>query len=107
VLRERQAAKLNELYAKAVHPMILAGDLNATPDSAAFRSLAGIWNVATAGPALLTYPSAKPTKQIDYVLYRPAGWLRATAAAVIDEPVASDHRPVVAVFELIPASPAR
>jgi glycerophosphoryl diester phosphodiesterase len=104
-LRERQAAKLNELFGAADRPVILAGDLNATPDSKAFGLLTGAWGVATAGPGLLTYPSAKPAKQIDYVLFRPAGAFRAAAAAVLDEPAASDHRPVLAVLEPAPEKP--
>jgi endonuclease/exonuclease/phosphatase family metal-dependent hydrolase len=50
---------------------------------------------ATAGKGLLK----KPAKQIDYVLFRPAGHYRVVSAAVIDEPVASDHRPVRVVLE--------
>ena len=40
-----------------------------------------------------------PRRQIDYVLYRPAGRFRVVEAKVIDETVASDHRPVLAVLE--------
>jgi endonuclease/exonuclease/phosphatase family metal-dependent hydrolase len=98
--RERQAATLNVLFGMAERSVILAGDLNATPESAAIRSLAGTWTLATADPRLLTFPSSRPTKQIDYVIHRPSGLLRATTATVVDEPVASDHRPVLAVFEL-------
>lgn len=97
-LRERQAAKLNDLFADADRPVILAGDLNATPDSKLVATLSGKWTTATAGPALFTFPAAKPTKQIDYILFRPAGRFRVISATVIDEPVASDHRPVLAVL---------
>lgn len=97
--RERQAAKLNELFAGADRPVILAGDLNATPDSKAFAALTAKWTDATAGKGLLTIPMDRPTKQIDYVLFRPAERFRVVSAMVIDEPVASDHRPVLVVLE--------
>jgi len=48
---------------------------------------------------LHTYPSAKLTKQIDYILFRPAGQFRVIEAMVIDETVAADHRPVPVVIE--------
>jgi endonuclease/exonuclease/phosphatase family metal-dependent hydrolase len=100
--REQQAAELNALFGTADRPVILAGDLNADPDSKPLGILLGKWANATSGPALFTFPAGKPAKQIDYVLYRPAGRFRAVEAKVIAEAVASDHRPVLAVLELVP-----
>lgn len=98
--RERQAATLNDLFAAAGRPVVLAGDLNAVPDSRPIgRLTAAGWVNATASGGLLTFPAPRPVKQIDYVLYRPAGHFRTVAATAIDEPVASDHRPVLAVLE--------
>ena len=50
-------------------PAILAGDLNASPDSETMRQFAVDWQVANAEP-LSTYPAEAPAKQIDYVLVR-------------------------------------
>jgi endonuclease/exonuclease/phosphatase family metal-dependent hydrolase len=100
--REQQAAKLNELFGKAEHPVILAGDLNAEPDAKPLDVLRERWAVATAGPALFTYPAAKPAAQIDHVLYRPGKRFRVVSARVIEEAAASDHRPVLALLELVP-----
>jgi endonuclease/exonuclease/phosphatase family metal-dependent hydrolase len=99
--REMQAAKLNELFAAAGGAVVLGGDLNATPDSPPIRALQKHWSFATepGGKGLLTIPAGTPRQQIDYVLYRPAAAFRAAEARVIDEPVASDHRPVLAVLE--------
>lgn len=94
--RQRQAAKLNDLFGADDRPMILAGDLNATPDSKPLEILKAKW--AVAGTPTPTYPSVKAAKQLDYVLSRPAA-LGAVSFRVIDEPLASDHRPVLAVFE--------
>lgn len=100
--REQQAAKLNELFGQVERPVILAGDLNAKPDARPLDILREKWTVATAGPALFTYPAARPAAQIDYVLCRPGKRFRVAESKVIDEALASDHRPVAAVLELAP-----
>ena len=96
--RQKQAATLNDALAADDRPVILAGDLNAIPDSKPLAILKAKWTVA--GKEVPTFPAAKPAKQIDYVLSRSAA-LRAVAVSVPDEPVASDHRPVLAVFEWV------
>lgn len=100
--REQQAARLNTLFADAQHPVILAGDLNAEPDSRPLQILREQWSVASAQQPLRTFPAAEPTKQIDFVLYRPAERLRVLSAEVLPEPVASDHRPLLVVLEWQP-----
>ena len=100
--RREQAAKVNELFAASDRPTILAGDLNATPDSEEMKLLAKRWVYATPPDrGLLTIPSGEPRKQIDYVLVRPADRFKVIEAKVIEEKVASDHRPVLAVVELL------
>lgn len=95
----RQAQHLAALYADATGPVILAGDLNAVPDSPPVRALRA-WDDLTAGRGLLTSPSKGAKRQIDYVLARPAGKFKVVEARAVDEPVASDHRPVLVVAEL-------
>lgn len=82
-------------------PMILAGDLNATPGSATMNALLKDWSSAVLDAPLLTSPAAKPIRQIDYILFRPASRWRVLEVRVLDEPVASDHRPLFAVFQLV------
>jgi endonuclease/exonuclease/phosphatase family metal-dependent hydrolase len=98
-LRQKQAAKLDELFGKAKGQVIVAGDLNATPESKPLAILSKRWKSANTGKPLLTIPVKKPTRQIDFVLHRPADTLRVIEARVLDEPVASDHRPLLAVLE--------
>lgn len=80
-------------------PMVLGGDLNAVPGSPPLEALLKTWTAATAEP-LATFPAGHPTRQIDAILYRPVGVLEAQAARVLDEPVASDHRPILVEFSL-------
>lgn len=78
------------------------GDLNALPESEPLKILAEAgWQNPGDSP-VFTFPSAEPNRQIDYVLFRPAesGKLKVKAIQVIDEAVASDHRPLLVVFEL-------
>lgn len=103
--RRGAAARLGEILTERPSgpPMILAGDLNDVPGSESLAALGDDWRSATAGQALPTSPAAGPKRQIDYILFRPAARWRAVAVRVVDEPVASDHRPLVAVLELAPA----
>lgn len=82
-------------------PALLAGDLNAEPSSVAMQALARHWVIANR-EARPTSPVERPTRQIDYVWYRPAGRWRVVECRVLDEKLASDHRPILAVLELLP-----
>jgi endonuclease/exonuclease/phosphatase family metal-dependent hydrolase len=83
-------------------PTILAGDMNATPDSEPIKTLLSRWKNATDEPAAPSAPSRNPRSRIDYIFDREAPHLKLTHAEVIAEEVASDHRPVLAVFEVSP-----
>jgi len=82
-------------------PTILAGDLNATPDSRVIAAFGRNWMRANA-TELFTFPAAKPEKQIDYILMRPPNRWKVIETRVLDEPVASDHRPMLAVLRRLP-----
>ncbi|MFT7669855.1 MAG: endonuclease/exonuclease/phosphatase family metal-dependent hydrolase [Planctomycetota bacterium] len=75
---------------------LLAGDLNAVPGSRPLTDLhdAG-WHLPQLGQPAATHGAPNPDKQIDYVLVRPRNDWRVLDVRVIDEPVASDHYPVV------------
>ncbi len=99
-LRQEQATKLNELFGQAKGLVLLAGDLNSTPESKPLTILAKNWKPAERGKPLLTIPVAKPRRQIDFVLHRPVDKLDVSEVRVLTEAVASDHRALLAVFEL-------
>ncbi|MEW4570648.1 endonuclease/exonuclease/phosphatase family protein [Tautonia sp. JC769] len=81
-------------------PTILMGDLNALPDSPTLERLDATWTRTNDDP-LPTFPSEGPTRQIDYILVRPAGRWRVAEIRVLEEPVASDHSPIFAVLEWV------
>ncbi|APZ94242.1 endonuclease/exonuclease/phosphatase family protein [Fuerstiella marisgermanici] len=104
--RERVASAeaINKLAAAHDHKaMLLAGDLNAVPDSKTLSDLGREWQRTNEQP-IPTIPVATPTRQIDYVLCRPAQRWKVVETEVLGEAVASDHRPIIAVLELTESS---
>ena len=79
-------------------PFLLAGDWNDGPDSELLQAMK-VFFVIHSGTAP-TYPADTPTECIDYVasfILRPAETI---GSRVIDEPEASDHRPLVVTVVL-------
>ena len=101
--RLAQAAHLNELLVSKDLPTILAGDMNARPDTDVMKMFEGHWMIAPPAEAFLSQPQAGPgggpRLRGDYVLFRPGEGWRLLESRAIDETVASDHRPVLAVLE--------
>lgn len=84
-------------------PVILAGDLNDTIQSEPLHALFARW-VNSAPIELPTIPVLQPSKQIDFICVTPAERWKGVDAKVLDEKMASDHRPLLAVLELLPKS---
>jgi endonuclease/exonuclease/phosphatase family metal-dependent hydrolase len=100
--RVREVEEIQRVLAGERRPTILAGDLNSRPATPPLQKFTGAWLDAAASTkpeASFTFPSDKPVRRIDYVLLRPATAWRVVDTAVVNEPVASDHRPVLAVVE--------
>jgi endonuclease/exonuclease/phosphatase family metal-dependent hydrolase len=97
--RLEAAAEINRRAAASERPALLAGDLNAVPGSAPMKKLAAEWSISSDGQNLPTIPARRPVRQLDYVLYRPAAAWKVIEVRVLDEPVASDHRPIFVVLE--------
>ncbi|WZO98118.1 endonuclease/exonuclease/phosphatase family protein [Isosphaeraceae bacterium EP7] len=92
--------RLEELAAEApTLPTLLVGDLNSVPGSRVMDAFGKTWTRSDS-TFLPTYPSDKPIRQIDYVLYRNAPRWKVVETRVLEEPLASDHRPLLVVFEL-------
>ncbi len=100
--RERiaSAKAINEQVSKSNTSLaILAGDLNDFPQSETLRIFGRAWRVPQEQP-LPTVPADQPRRQIDFILVRPQQGWKVADVRVLDEPVASDHRPLLATFEL-------
>ncbi|GAB4196475.1 MAG: endonuclease/exonuclease/phosphatase family protein [Phycisphaeraceae bacterium] len=83
--------------------IIVAGDLNATPNSRVMENLRGflVDTYDPSGDPGRTFPADQPDRRIDYILHVPNANLRCIESRVLDEPVASDHRPYFAVLEYL------
>jgi endonuclease/exonuclease/phosphatase family metal-dependent hydrolase len=101
--RVNQAHAINELFAADGDNLrtILAGDMNAIPGSEPVKVLQTKWQNAIDEAALPTVPSHDPTSRIDYIFYRLKMQFQVEETKVIDEAMASDHRPVFAVLTLV------
>ena len=78
---------------------LLAGDLNDVPGSRTLVELGNHWIRANEAISPTT-PVDEPTRQIDYILLRPADRWRVIQTRVLDEAIASDHRAIFAVLQL-------
>jgi endonuclease/exonuclease/phosphatase family metal-dependent hydrolase len=91
--RATQAARLAEAVRAADAPVVVVGDLNATPDAPEVRALLDAGLLHPASPVEPTFPSDTPNCRIDYILISPE--LSCDRYEVIAS-TASDHLPVVA-----------
>ncbi|MEM7455209.1 MAG: endonuclease/exonuclease/phosphatase family protein, partial [Planctomycetota bacterium] len=87
--RLEQTRELNQLFSGGSSSVILVGDLNARPQSEPMSVLLeGNWIDAVA-----------PDSKIDYVLLRKNDPWKIIETIILDEPVVSDHDPVLTVLE--------
>jgi endonuclease/exonuclease/phosphatase family metal-dependent hydrolase len=111
--RRAQATEINHRLVRERHrPTILAGDMNSGADTEVMQILGSQWtNVSPSDPPRTV--NGRPQFRVDYILVRPADRWRVLESTVVDAPVASDHRPVLAVLEWVgdgqvdTATPAR
>jgi len=89
-LRTLQTQRLSQLFpAEKGRPVILAGDFNARPGSEPMNVLlTNGWTDTVA-----------PRSVIDYVLVRSCDPWRVKEVVILDEPIASDHDPVLVVLQ--------
>jgi endonuclease/exonuclease/phosphatase family metal-dependent hydrolase len=98
--RINQAAELREILADVDLPVLLAGDLNATPESRTMEILFSDLKPSSTDMAP-TMPSDGPGAKIDYILYGPPDRWRVLESRVICDTVASDHCALLSVLELL------
>lgn len=77
-------------------PLFLAGDMNAEPESDFIKELQKDFQILS-NPKQHTYPAPEPKETIDYIatLKSNANGFALISARVLNEPMASDHRPIL------------
>lgn len=99
VNRNMQISAINRIAHKETEAFILAGDLNADPGTEAIHILDRQF-IRTCKPCAPTFPEVSPQKAIDFIAVNFGTPFRVISHQVLNEQYASDHRPVLAVFEL-------
>ena len=99
--RLRSLPLLIQEAAKANKPLFIAGDWNATPNSSFIGELRQSFTLLSQSEQL-TFPADTPNRTLDYVAIYGTKELpvQVKRTWVVDEPMASDHRPVVVELTL-------
>ena len=83
-------------------PWIVLGDFNDTPDSRTMLGFHALGRDATKPrDARATFPADEPRIEIDFIVTGPSDHWKTNQVEVLEESIASDHRPVIAVLESI------
>ena len=81
-------------------PAMLIGDFNSRRGDPVMDFLAESWSIVDKDGPSFTFPSDTPAREIDFVLVRPTDAFEVLEHRVIDEKLASDHRPLLVVVRL-------
>jgi len=99
----QQAKYLTEYFlSKNKAPLILAGDLNTVSGQSTIQYLDNHFQRSCLEDCPPTIPQINPTKEIDFVMFRPADSFKLISHDVIDEQYASDHLPVLVTLLVAP-----
>ena len=94
-----QCGMINTVLLNSTLPVLLAGDLNARIGSKPMKELLENGWADTEPGGKPTFPSDNPRRRIDYVLFRKSDPWKVVSVEVLDEPIASDHAPVLVVLQ--------
>ncbi len=97
--RDLQVPEINKVLSAANMPVILGGDFNATPENNTMQTFFGYGFKKTCLQGCNTITSLAPTREIDYIIYRPESKFNIISHDVIST-LASDHMPIVSVIEV-------
>lgn len=98
--RLMQIRKIRELLDSQKLPVIIAGDLNADPESEVIKIFDESFK-RTCTNCGYTIPVVTPNKTIDFIGYKPGSDFEVVNHQVVNEHYASDHLPIKAVLKMI------
>lgn len=96
--RMASLAVIDSVATMCTKPIYIAGDWNATPESAFGRALGEKMQYLTDTKAC-TFPADSPDRVIDYIVAPHDQAVEVLRREVVNEPMASDHRPIIAVVK--------
>ena len=94
--RMKSLELVKSFTSSSTKPLFLAGDMNAEPESGFIKKLQKDFQILS-NPKQHTFPAPDPKETIDYIatLKQNAKGFAVISAKVINEPMASDHRPIL------------
>ncbi len=102
---EQRTIQVKDLLGQLSHtdkiPIIIAGDFNASPGDECITIMKSRFIQLMEKDTTATYPSVSPKEKIDYIFLSADNTWKMKKQEVINEQVASDHRPVLGVVKLI------
>ena len=98
--RLRQAGEIVDIFEREPAPVILAGDFNSQVGGRVMDLIDNYWTLPDKAQPTLTFPADRPEREIDFIGYRPQDRFEVLEYRVVDERVASDHRPVLMVLRV-------
>ena len=92
---------IREVARKQQKPFLIAGDMNAEPESEFIKGLMQDFQILNSLKQA-TFPAPEPKETIDYIaMWKPTSEGFANVHTwVVDEPVASDHRPIMSKIRM-------
>jgi endonuclease/exonuclease/phosphatase family metal-dependent hydrolase len=93
--RLRAIDEINRCAEQEGRLVVIGGDFNATSQSAVLSRFRDTWTLVGDGEHP-TFPAMMPQRQIDFIGYRSPTRVSVGDVIVLDEAVASDHRPLFA-----------
>lgn len=99
--QEASVPLLTQATAHTDKPVFLAGDMNSLPDDKPQQMMRESFVVLN-DTAAYTFPANRPDSTLDYIYARRSDTYRCVVLQhkVIDEPTASDHRPVLVTVQV-------
>ena len=99
--RDLQVPFIYEKLKNSKYPVILGGDMNATPYNSTIHTLDSYGYLRSGvGENKFTIPSTSPTRELDYICCYPADRFKIESHQVITGTNASDHLPVVSILTI-------
>ena len=95
-----QVNEILEVFEEGRLPVVLVGDFNALPESASIRLLDQHFIRSCTENCGFTIPQIHPNRTIDFIMVSKDAPFEVIDHRVIDEPYASDHLPVLAVYKM-------
>jgi len=98
--RHAQADSLTKVFLDSDRAVVIAGDFNSRRGDRVMERIRRDWRILEKEGDPDTFPSDAPDREIDFVAMLGTDSFELVEHVVVDEGVASDHRPILAVFRV-------